>query len=182
MDYIYHLKPEPFEGTCLIPLNLMDQNSILYQRHVRKYFGRETLMETIIPKLNCKWNDVVQFSAIDPQIILKKLKEIHSDLKFSNIEYFKVPIEELTTKYEIALFCRKTPKMKGHFTIDEDDIEILVQNAYKESKNIPEATINYWQEVKQLNGNPLWFPYIPHVFVKGIIETSSFETCSLSLD
>ena len=182
MNYIYHLKPTPFEGTCLIPLNSMDQKSALYQRHAQKYSGRETLMDTIIPKLNCKWNDVVQFSAIDPQIILQKLKEINSDFQVSNLEYFKVPIEDLVVKYEVALFCRKAPKTKGDFTIDENDIKLLVQNAYIEPKNIPEATINYWHEVKKAKGNPLWFPYVPHVFVKGIIETSRFEVCSLNLN
>ncbi len=81
MNYIYHLKPEPFEGTSLIPLNLMDKSSPLYLGHAKKYEGREELMLEIIPKLNCKWNDVVQFSALNPQIIVQELKKIHPELK-----------------------------------------------------------------------------------------------------
>ena len=66
MNYIYHIKPEPFMGTSLIPLNSMDRNSALYKNHAEKYIGRENLMLEVIPKLNCKWNDVVQFSTLNP--------------------------------------------------------------------------------------------------------------------
>ena len=52
MSYLYHLKPIPFEGTSLIPLNMMDRNSSLYKIHAQKYVGRESLMEETIPILN----------------------------------------------------------------------------------------------------------------------------------
>jgi hypothetical protein len=39
MSYIYHMKPEPFEGTSLIPLNSMDEESDLYRNMLRSMSG-----------------------------------------------------------------------------------------------------------------------------------------------
>jgi len=181
MQYIYHLKPEPLVGTSLIPLNSMDKNSDLYKGHADKYIGREELMQEMIPKLNCKWNDVVQFSSLNPQIIGNKLKEINPDMKLIRAEYFKIPIDKIVSKYEVAIYERKTNKVKGDFSIHPDDVELLTLDNYIELTNVPLATINYWNDVKTNGGKLLWFPYVPHIFVKGIIDTSDFEVCILSL-
>lgn len=181
MQYIYHLKPDPFEGTCLIPLNLMDKNSSLYQKHVKKYEGREELMNTIIPKLNCKWNDVVQFSALDPQIIALKLKEFRPELKITKAEYFKIPVEKIVSKYEAAVFTRHPNQKKGDYSIQDEDIELLNISSYKELSEVPKLTINYWSDVKKSGGPYLWFPYVPHIFIKGIIDTTDFEISTFTI-
>lgn len=181
MKYIYHLKPDPFEGTTLIPLNLMDKSSDLYKKHSAKYIGREALMLETIPKLNCKWNDVVQFSALDPQILVKKLKEIYPEMKPFRAEYFKISIEQLLPKHQIAIFNRNPSQEKGNFKVFPEDIELLTADNYKEIKEVPLLTIQYWEDVKRKSGKPLWFPFIPHIFVKGIVETSDFEVCTLDL-
>lgn len=179
MNYIYHIKPEPFVGTCLIPLNSMDKNSSLYKSHADKYIGRESLMLELIPKLNCRWNDVVQFSSLDPQIIYNKLKEIQTDLSVKPFSYFKIPIDNILQNHEAAIFRRKSNKVKGDFSLSDDEVELIHLDNYKELTEVPEATIVYWENIKQTGGNPLWFPYVPHIFVKGIIETKQFEICNL---
>jgi len=79
--YIYHIIPDPFHGSSLIPLNQMDLSSDLYKNYASKYIGREGLMNTMIPKLNCKWNDGIHFSCIDPKIVASEIKKIKPDLK-----------------------------------------------------------------------------------------------------
>lgn len=54
MSSIYHLKPDPFVGKDLIPLNRMNKEDDLYRQHVRKYEGREDLKKEVIPILNYK--------------------------------------------------------------------------------------------------------------------------------
>ena len=81
MAYFYHMIPSPFVGAELIPLNQMDKEGSLYREHSRKYVGRERLTEQTIPLLDCLWNDVVQFSALDPQLIVDKLKQIQPNFK-----------------------------------------------------------------------------------------------------
>ncbi|MAV91863.1 MAG: hypothetical protein CL676_10610 [Bdellovibrionaceae bacterium] len=82
-------------GTELIPLNQMDKASDLYTQHSAKYVGRDQLLEASLPLLNCKWNDVVQFSALDPQKIADELKKIKPALKIFRKHYFRVPVSQI---------------------------------------------------------------------------------------
>jgi hypothetical protein len=172
------MKPVPFEGTSLIPLNLMDKKSDLYEGHARKYKGREDLMNGIIPKLDCKWNDVVQFSALDPQLIVNQLKNIEEDFKLIRTEYFKIHVDQIIRKFDSVVFDRNKKQKKGDFTIHESEV-VTLDNSYQELRNIPKETIQFWNEVKSEGGKFLWFAFIPHILVKGIIDTKDFEICTL---
>lgn len=180
MKYIYHLKPDPFEGTSLIPLNQMDKQSSLYANHVKKYVGREELMQEVIPYLNCKWNDVVQFSALDPQIIVNHLKHM-TDLKISRVEYFKIHVDQIVPQFEAVIFQRDSNRSRDDFSITPNEIKILDPIKYREESEVPRKTIEYWKKVQENGGKFLWFPFVPHIFVKGIIDTTQFEVCKLTL-
>lgn len=179
MSYIYHLKPHPFEGSSLMPLNSMPRDSDLYKRHAEKYIGREDLMEENIPFLNCKWNDVVQFSALDPQLIANELKKIQTDLKVTRGSYFKIPSERIIDNFDAVVFDRKKGK-KGDFTIKESEI-LPFSHDFEEVVEVPTETINYWIDVKENGGKYLWFPFIPHIFVKGSVDITEFEVCEIKL-
>lgn len=181
MSYIYHIKPMPFVGTSLIPLNSMDKDSDLYKGHARKYIGREDLMDGTIPMLNCKWNDVVQFSALDPQIIVNELAKYQEDLKLLRTNYFKIHIKDIISKHEAIVFDRRTSVKKGDFTIYEDEVQGLSEDSYQELSEVPKQTIAYWKRVKSHGGKFLWFPFITHIMVKGIIDTKDFELCELKI-
>ncbi|MFZ4715447.1 MAG: hypothetical protein ACOYL6_17110 [Bacteriovoracaceae bacterium] len=172
MSFLYHLKPIPFEGTSLIPLNMMDRDSVLYKSHAQKYVGRESLMEEIIPILNCKWNDAVQFSALDPQIIVNKLKTIDLDLQLFRFEYFKIHIDQIISSHTAVI---SNGKSGNDITVSS------LLPSYQEILEVPQPTIDYWNQVKEKSGKYLWFPFIPHIFVKGILETVNFEVCKLKL-
>ena len=178
MSYIYHMKPVPFEGSSLIPLNQMNREGDLYKRHARKYKGREDLMDGVIPMLDCKWNDVVQFSALDPQLIVNQLKNIEEDFKLIRTEYFKIHIDQIIGKYDSFIFDRNKKQEKGDFTIQESEVDYL-DNSYQELANVPRETNQFWNEVRRDGGKYLWFAFIPHVLVKGIIDTKDFEICTL---
>lgn len=180
MSYIYHLKPKPFEGVSLIPLNRMDRDSELFKNHARKYEGREHLMEEIIPVLNCKWNDVVQFSALDPQIIVNKLKTIQDNFKLFRTEYFKIHVDQIIGTYDAVVFDHDISREKGNFKIKDHEITKL-SSSYRELVSVPNQTINFWKNVKVEGGKFLWFPYITHILVNGIIDTNDFEVCELKI-
>lgn len=180
MHYIYHLKPEPFEGKSLIPLNKMNKESQIYKNQAKKYLGREDLMEQNIPLLNCKWNDVVHFSSINPQMIVDKLKEFDTNLKVVRPYYFKIPIQHVIEKYDAVVFDRKK-REKGDFTIREDEVVSLQKTTFQELRKVPDETVKFWSSVRANGGKFLWFPFIPHIFVKGEVETSDFEICELKL-
>lgn len=178
MQYLYHMIPNPMEGTNLIPLNSMDKDSELYKRHVKKYEGREDLMDAIIPKLDCKWNDVVQFSALDPQLIVNELREIQDDFKLNRCDYYKVSVDQILSNYQAVCYDRNTSRRKGTFDIIESEVKELDKD-YVELQSVPVETKKYWKKVKNEGGKYLWFPFITHILVKGIIDTKGFEICTL---
>jgi hypothetical protein len=57
----------------------MKRSSDLYKNNVQKYDEREELLDVRIPLLDCKWNDVVQFSSIDTTLIAKETLHINPD-------------------------------------------------------------------------------------------------------
>jgi hypothetical protein len=178
MSYIYHMKPTPLIGDKLIPLNQMDKEGQLYKKHSSKYMGREELMNVIIPQLKCKWNDVVQFSALDPQLIVDELRNYQPDLKIIRTEYFKIHVKQILTHYDAVCFDRDISRKKGSFSIMEKEVKKL-SNEYQELSRVPLETINYWEKVKNEGGKFLWFPFITHVLVKGTVDVSNFSICNL---
>lgn len=180
MQYFYHLVPEPFIGKKLIPLNQMDTESELYRTHSKKYIGRESLVEQMIPILNCKWNDVVQFSALNPQYIVNELRAIQPDFRIHRMKCFKVSISEVENIYEGVIFNRPKNKKKGDFSISNEDVQLLNSKNYKEIHSVPKETLEYWNSVKKTGrGKYLWFPYIPHIFLKDSVDTTNFEIIDL---
>ncbi len=74
--YLYHMVPEDMQGSVLYPLNsLKGINPGLYLSKASKYKGREEVMKNFIPTLECLWNDVLHFSAINPQELKQALVE-----------------------------------------------------------------------------------------------------------
>ncbi len=180
--YIYHLVPDPFQGSSLIPLNQMDPSSDLYKNHASKYKGRETLMDTLIPKLNCRWNDVIHFSCIDPMIVAREIKKINPDLKLRRAQYFKIHIDQLSAKYRPVIFTNNPQKKNDHFAILDSEIIELTKSTYKELVAVPDHTVEYWIRAKKNNQPLLWFAFMPHIFINESVETSEFKVAELTLD
>lgn len=178
--YIYHLIPEPFIGTSLIPLNSMERSSDFYKKNVQKYEGREELLDVRIPLLNCKWNDVVHFSSIDPTLIAKELLNINPAQKFRRAQYFRIRIDQIANKYEAAIFDRPN-RVNAGFQIEDFEMTKFSSDTYKELKGVPKSTIEYWIDAKTNNRPLLWFMHVPHVLVLGEVETKDFEVCEFSL-
>lgn len=176
--YLYHLIPEPFIGNSLIPLNNMDKSSELYKKNVQKYAGREELLDVQVPILNCKWNDVVHFSAIDPTLIAKEILKINPEQKFRRAQYFKIHVAQITNKYRAVVYDRPDRGNFG-FQVEDNEVVAFIQETYKELASVPKSTIEYWKDAKANNRPLLWFMHIPHVLVLGEVKTVDFEICDL---
>lgn len=172
------MKPNPFEGTSLIPLNQMDKKSYLYKKYIQKYIGREDLMNGVIPKLDCKWNDVVQFSALNPQIIVDHLRIIDKDFKLTRAEYFRIHVDKIIGNYDAVVFDRVKKQEKRRFMIEESEVFSL-DHSYKELTSIPKETMSFWDNVVEKGGKFLWFAFIPHILIKGRVDASEFEVRTL---
>ena len=61
-------------GTILYSLNqLKNIYPEQYEKHIKKYKSRESLLATEIPPLHCLWNDVLHLTTILPDEIKKNL-------------------------------------------------------------------------------------------------------------
>ena len=179
MPFIYHIKPVRMFGNILYPLNtLREINKDIYEFHILKYMGRESLMEQKIPVLNCLWNDVLHCSPIDHRIIYKAL--IRAGHKVGNKEYFKIPIDLLKGikfvkyKFEKEFFDRE----KKAYVLTIEDIEPLTIGSYRELNELPNKAIEWYKQCAESGkGVPLLFRYTPHIFVKGNIPIKDVEVC-----
>ncbi len=157
----------------------MDKDSELYQKHARKYEGRMELMDVVLPILNCKWNDVIQFSALDPQVIYNQLKVIRGETDVCGTEYFKVHIDQIIGKYRSIVYTRMQDRKRGSYSVEDSEVALL-DRSYRELSEIPRKTVEYWEEVKREGGDRyLWFPFIPHILVMGTIPIEGLEVCRL---
>ncbi len=90
MSYLYHNVPKNLHGNILYPLNVLKQiHPDIYDQQVSKYFGREQLLKLQIPILECLWNDVLHFSAVNPAEIKQAFIEAGGNPDFT-MNYYQV--------------------------------------------------------------------------------------------
>ncbi len=166
------------EGKSLVPLNQMDKEKDLFQNYSKKYIGREELIQQSFPILNCLWNDVVQFSALDPRIIVEELRKYNEDLVLSRKSFYKFSVKDIVSNYEAIVFDRDTSRKDKSFKIEKHEVMKLEVDTYKELEVVPKRTIEYWKKMRDEGGVFLMFPFITHVMVKGLVDTSLAEEIS----
>ncbi len=173
MIFLYHSKPVDMIGNNLFPLNEM-QTTLpeIYKLEKTKYINRESLMEEVIPFLNCKWNDVLHLSPIDPKIVYQEL--INAGFSpAKDVLFFKIPldliIENLTVIY------------KYETEVGEKGSDQFLKFSKKEFKNLaelPGGTRNWYKKCVESKKRPLLFHMVPHILTKSSIDISNCEVIS----
>lgn len=177
-EYIYHMVPKEMIGDKLIPLSTLSKISPhLFKKYTKKYFShpeRSKLLKRQIPKLNCLWNDVIHFIPLNPYYVYKALTSLGIKINEEQ-QFFKIPIERLINNTNAIYFYTKE-KYKGPTKeIEEDEIKLLKIETYKELKELPSASVEYYQ-VENEKGNKLGlFAYIPHVLSLGEVQINDVE-------
>lgn len=173
MSYVYHLKPKNLQTNIIYPLNQL--NVIfpdLAKSEYEKYLGREEIMEYKISPLNCFWNDVLFFSAINPLFILNTLKDLGFESSTRKIEVIRIPITFLEEKNTVVF----TPKDgQNHF-----DYLPFIKNEYKELDKVSEEQISSWKKLKENNQKILWFTATMHVVTKNPIDIKNCEIFNIN--
>ena len=115
MIYLYHIVPKNLKGNILYPLNsLKEIYPDIFQARLKNYAGRESIMQHWIPTLNCLWNDVLQFSAVDPKEVKQALIEAGRDPDF-NLTCYQVDPKILSPENTIVyLYAHENVKDKLH--------------------------------------------------------------------
>lgn len=155
------------QGEALYPLNeLKNVYPDRYEVEKSKYEGREAVMRQRIPFLNCLWNDVLHLTAVHPRDI-KEALSTERNFKAFVINPHSLDMEK-TVVYLYQYKDTALKMNKKNFTqYNPDSIEQYAQ--------LPEATKEYYQEMKQKGERPLLFVRVPHILYKGSIDTSDLE-------
>lgn len=175
--YIYHFKRQNMLGNKLIPLNkLKDIYPDAYKEHVKKYEGREKVLEKRVPILDCLWNDVLHFSPINPQLILDVYHRedlVPENRKGEVFDVYKIPIQSLPEKLTVCFqsynfdFDKFDPDLNKFWKFNTDD--------YKELKEVPEKQIEVWLNDKKAGRGLFWFSHIMHILSKTEVDVTDCE-------
>ena len=162
--------PRNMNGEYLFPLNEMkDKYPEIYKEAIKKYLGRERIMERKIPYLNCKWNDCVHMTAAKPQQVINALLEANSPPR-KRIKWYKIDPKTLD-KSKLIVYL--DPKKKSDDNIKEFK-EYRIKDL-KEYSKIPKETKTYYKNKFQSKEKPLLFHLIPHILHKRSINITKCE-------
>lgn len=174
-NFLYHRVPEKMEGNILYPLNeLKDVYEDAYAREVKKYEGREHVMEKIIPTLDAAWNDVLHFSPIHPSELKKALEE--AGLNPQEMKFYQIDPSLLDSrKTTIWLFKDGTNEEK----MKPEQFVAYTSSAVKEHSVLPQETKEYYGRMAETGQKHLTFIGIPHILHKGSIDISNLPVIAV---
>jgi hypothetical protein len=167
MSNIYRIVPNDFQGNILYPLSaLKEKHPEIHAMHVKKYEHRKHVTELFIPQLNCYWGDVIHFSAVHPDVLVKALREAGFEEQFS---FYEID-PSLLDSQKALVYINKIKEDKNHLTA-EDFTEFNPAEVGKWAY-IPEETTAYYRKKLAEGKKPVPFLFIPHILYKGSIEVS----------
>lgn len=148
-------------GKILLPLSSMkEEYPKLYKEQAKIYDGRESLLRKKIPPLDCRWEDVLFFSTLNPTLI------------FAALELLGLLDDEVPIILRFPISALKD----GEFCYyNEDDKQPFVKTTvarYKEEQNLPIETTKYFVSCVKKNEDPLIFSGVKHVLYKGEVDIS----------
>lgn len=174
VTYVYHVRQPNFVGDRLYPLNnLKAKLPAIYENAVKKYTGREWLLEAKLPTLDCLWNDVLHFSLMHPSVIYKHLLDVGIDYSKRELLWFEVPLEH-TLQHPCALY-RNTRKDRSSRQYPESEFEPVTEERVRELSGMPERNLEYYRECVAQKTYPLMWAFAPHVLVKGEFDVSDYR-------
>lgn len=167
--YLYRWISSGMIGTVLYPLNqLKTVFPKIYYEEVKKYIGREKLLDTEITPLDCRWGDVIFLTAVDPKVIFRNLRNAGFDYPLT--KFYKIPLSAFSQENLCAMLYEKIDDEKPTKIFERFDPLKIDQY-----KIILDATLEYYKEKKVEGKHPLVYHLIPHVLYKGTLDVSKLE-------
>ncbi len=168
--YAYHVLKESFVGKTIYPLNqLKNIHPDIFQLEIKKYQGRELLMSSVNPILNCLWNDVVQFSCLDPKLTFEAAKHFNPNLKGRTFRIFALDLCNIKEN-EACLFTPKSTRFLH--VLENDQYEKYNSETFENLSCVPDLQIDRWQEDAKNNKPLLLWSRTKHFFYKSPISLS----------
>lgn len=162
-------------GNKLYPLNsLKNRLPEVYAKEVKKYEGREWLLNVTIPGLNALWNDVLHFSLMHPALIYRTLSRIGFEHHKIRREWFVVPLRDVVGAH--AALYKNTRKDRSSREYPESEFEPVSAVRVRELSSMPERNLVYYNECFAQKTYPLLWGFAPHVLLRGELDISRYTT------
>ena len=173
--YIYHAKRPDFIGTRLYPLNeLKERLPAVYENAVKKYQGREWLLNVTIPGLDALWNDVIHFSLMHPALIYKTLTKTGFTHHDYSLTWMEIPLDDVL-KLPSALYLNIRVWQDTRVLLPSD-FEPLSPERVDALSGMPAINLQYYKDCFSQGEKPLLWKRAPHVLVKGELDISGYRT------
>lgn len=173
MYYVYHNVPDPMVGTKLMPLNKMQgEMASTRAKNLKKYEGREEILEQKIPLLDCLWNDVVQALPFDPAKAFQAQKDMGIIPEIPHYTFYKIPLGQLDPS-KTVIFFKTAPGDENSQAKWLKDVD------FASIQEMPKETIEYYKTTIGSGELPFNYQFAPHVVYMGEIDISNVEIITL---
>ncbi|MDP2676217.1 MAG: hypothetical protein Q8O83_00835 [bacterium] len=164
------------QGSILYPLNTLKESlPVVYEQQVSKYVGREQITQQRIPILDCLWNDVLHFSAVNPKEIKQALIEAGRSPDFT-MNYYKVNPKLIEPKNAIVyLYAHADNKDK----MNEENFAAYNPDEVVKFSSMPRATKDYYKEMIGKGERSLLYHRIPHILYRGTLDITDLPIISV---
>ena len=171
--FVYHRVPVNLTGSVLYPLNQLKQvypNIAAVQ--LKKYQGREAVLNQRIPRLTCLWNDVLHFSPVHPAKIKAAMEEAGHTVSSRRWRYFEVDAAFFSPDNAVIWEFRE--RQGPHIPIDESEGLPYEPRLLVKYTEVGEWTQRYYAEVKP-GARVLLYVGIAHVLYKGHLNVEGVK-------
>ena len=182
MSVVWHGVPRDMVGSSVVPLGrLRSVDSTLYEAQKAKYSGREAVLDSRIPLLDCGFLDTVHCSPVHPHWIYRARQEAGFDVPARSESglgiglAFEIPLERILVN-PTAWYSWRTPWLNGYPYGDvpseppSDEFEDFDAARYAPLPDVPDQHRQYLARMRAEGRHPLMFVHIPHVLVAGAID------------
>lgn len=173
--HVYHAKRDGFAGNRLYPLNaLKERMPEIYSTAVRKYEGREWLLNLTVPGLNALWNDVIHFSLMHPRLIHKTLSQVGFGHHNCSLTWFEIPLADVL-RLPATLYLN-TRLLQDTRTLETSDFEVPRPERVRELSGMPDINLKYYRECFAKKEMPLLWKRAPHLLAKGDLDITAYRS------
>jgi hypothetical protein len=182
MPFVYHLCPVDMHGHTLLPLNrLKVERPDLYDRELRKWDGRESVLTWVVPHLGVPWADTVNLSALDPRQLADARRRLGLPLsKLLERRIARIPIDRIADApavvYDSAShWINSAPGEDVPLTPPEREFTPFDPTTYRELPEVPALHLDYLRRQLAAGRPALGFVFVRHVLVGGPVDLSGIQ-------
>ncbi|MEL6683147.1 MAG: hypothetical protein AAFQ09_10955, partial [Pseudomonadota bacterium] len=162
---------------ALLPLHaLRNAYPDLYAAQMKKYQGREAILDRPMPELGCRWGDCVLFSPVHPLEIRAAFDEAGHEWPANGIRFLALdPVRAGFSADNTAVWLYENTSKTSDMASPKPDVIPYTLARIAELGSLPDRTRAYLRRKKAAGQRPLFFIGIPHVLHRGSVALNKME-------